>query len=276
MLEGLVDEDVDQYLQETPKIVPLFEIDVAEAVSPYILQPEENDQEPNKEVIRELRQAHEAVEREMAMSQRVKASQMEEVNLGTTDEARPVHITKEMTPDNKMAMITLLKEFRDVFAWSYEDMRRLDPQLYQHQIHLNKDAKPVAQRCYRMNPNYAAKVKEEIDKLLRVGFIRPVKKATWLSPIVVVPKKNGKIRFCVDYRKLNVATVIDAFPLPFMDGVLDAITGHEVYSFLDGFSGYNQVRMHPDHQEKTAFVTKWGVFVVVAMMFRLKTAPAIF
>ena len=276
MLEGLADEEVDQYLQENPKIVPLFEIDVAEAVSPYILQPEENDEEPDKEVIRELRQAQEALEREMVVSQRVKASQLEEVNLGTTEDARPVHIAKEMTPDNKTAMITLLKEFRDVFAWSYEDMRGLDPQLYQHQIHLNKDVKPVAQRRYRMNPNYATKVKEEIDKLLRVGFIRPVKKATWLSPIVVVPKKNGKIRVCVDYRKLNAATVTDAFPLPFTDGVLDAVAGHEVYSFLDGFSGYNQIRMHPDDQEKTAFVTEWGVFVAVVMMFGLKTASATF
>ena len=76
------------------------------------------------------------------------------------------------------------------------------------------DAKPVVQRRYRMNPNYAAKVKEEIDKLLRVGFIRPVKQVTWLSPIVVVPMKNGKIRVCVDYWKLNVAIVTDAFPLP--------------------------------------------------------------
>ena len=104
-----------------------------------------------------------------------------------------------------------------------------------------------------MNPNYAAKVKEEIDKLLR-GFIRPVKQATWLSPIVVVPKKNGKIRVCVDYRKLNATTVMDAFPLPFTDRVLDAVTGHEVYSFLDGFSGYNQIRMRLANEEKTAFV----------------------
>ena len=88
-----------------------------------------------------------------------------------------------------------------------------------------------------MNPNYAAKVKEEIDKLLRLGFIRPVKQTTWLSPIVVVPKKNGKIKVCVDYWKLNAATVMDAFPLPFTDAVLDAVADHEVYSFLDGFSG---------------------------------------
>ena len=125
-------------------------------------------------------------------------------------------------------------------------MRGLDPQLYQHKIHLNKDAKLVAQRRYQMNPNYTAKVKEEIDKLLRVGFIRPVKRATWLSPIEVVPKKNGKIRVCIDYQKLKAEMVTEAFPLPFTDGVLDTVAGHEVYSFLDGFSGYNQIRMHTE------------------------------
>ena len=127
-----------------------------------------------------------------------------------------------------------------------------------------------------MNPNYATRIKEEIDKLLKIGFIRPVKRETWLSPIVVVPKKNGKIRVCVDYRKLNAVTITDAFPLPFTDSVLDVVAGHEMYSFLDGFSGYNQVYMHPDDQEKTTFVTKWGVFVAVVMMFGLKTAPATF
>ena len=86
-----------------------------------------------------------------------------------------------------------------------------------------------------MNPNYVARVKEEIDKLLRVEFIWPVKKATWLSLIVVVPKKNGKIWVCVDYRKLNLATVTDAFPLPFTNGVLDAVASH-VYRFLEGFA----------------------------------------
>ena len=89
-------------------------------------------------------------------------------------------------------------------------------------------------------------MKEEIDILLRVGFIRPVKKATWLSPIVVVPKKKGKIQVSVNYRKLKAATITDAFPLPFTNKVLDAVIGHEIYSFLDGFSGYNQVRMHLD------------------------------
>ena len=87
------------------------------------------------------------------------------------DKPRPVKVAKELPDEEKKAMVALLTDFRDVFAWSYEDMRGLDPQLYQHQIHLSTDAKPVAQRRYRMNPNYAAKIKEEIDKLLRVVFI---------------------------------------------------------------------------------------------------------
>ena len=88
-------------------------------------------------------------------------------------------------------------------------------------------------------PNKDPRVKEEIDKLLKIGFIRPVKRATWLSRIVIVPKKNGKIRVCMDYRKLNVVIVTYAFSLAFTDGVLDVVAGHEMYYFLDGFNGYN-------------------------------------
>ena len=106
-----------------------------------------------------------------------------------------------------------------------------------------------------------SRVTEEIDKLLKIGFIRPVKRATWLSPIIMVSKKNGKIRVCVDYRKLNAITITDTFPLPFTDSVLDAVIGHEMYSFLHGFSVYNQVCMHLDDQEKTTFIAEWGVFV---------------
>ena len=72
---------------------------------------------------------------------------------------------------------------------------------------------------------------------------------------MIVPEKNGKIWVCVDYRKLNAATVTNTFPLPFTDGVLDAVARHEVYSFLDGFSGYNQIWMCPADQENMAFVT---------------------
>ena len=100
---------------------------------------------------------------------------------------------------------------------------------------------------------------------------------SWTTkPLQQTTTENGKIRVCVDYRKPNAATVTDAFPLPFTDGILDAMADHKIYSFLDGFNGYNQVRMHPMDQEKTAFVTEWGVFVAVAIVFGLTTAPATF
>ena len=126
-----------------------------------------------------------------------------------------------------------------------------------------------------MNPNYAAQM-EEIDKLLRVGFIQPIKRATWLSPIVVIPKQSRQIRVCIDYGKLNATTITDSFHLQFTNGVLDVVASHEHYSFLDGFNVYNHIRMHPNNQEKTTFVREWGVFVEVIMMFELKTASATF
>jgi hypothetical protein len=250
MLEGLIEEEADTFLQENPTLVPLYEIDIVKEAEPYQISEEA--------AIVELGRAREALERELAVSQRVRATELEELNLGTMEEPRNVLIAKELDTEFKEQLTHVLRTYKAVFAWSYEDMKGLNPEFYHHMINLAKDAIPVQQRRYRLNPNYAAKVKEEIDKLLWVGFIRPVKRAMWLSSIMVVPKKNGKLRVCMDYRKLNAATIIDAFPLPFMDGILDTVAGHEMYRFLDGFSGYNQIRMAEEDQEKTAFVMEWG------------------
>ena len=202
--------------------------------------------------------------------------ELEDMNLGTTEEPSMVKVSKRLDKDMKEKLQKLLEEFKDVFAWSYKDMKGIDPQFYQHRIDLKEDAIPIRQQRYRMNPNYAKKVKDEIDKLLHVGFIYPIDNVTWLSPIVIVPKKNGALRVCVDYRKLNSATKTNPFPIPFCDAILDAVAGHEMYSFLDGFSGYNQVLMHPDDQAKTTFVTEWGAYASKVMTFGLKNAPATF
>jgi len=100
----------------------------------------------------------------------------------------------------------LFKEFKDVFPWTYKDLKNIPLELAQHKIKLDTSIPPTHQARYILNPNYVAIVKHDINKLLVVGFIQPVKETTWLSPIVVVPKKNGKLRFCVDLRKLNKAT----------------------------------------------------------------------
>ena len=117
------------------------------------------------------------MEREMQVSQRVKTSTLEELNLaGEENEQKTMLIAKDMPPNNKTELVNLLRQNRDVCAWSFEDMKGLDPTFCQHQIHLNKEAKLVQQRRYHLNPNYAVRVKKEIDKLLRFRLIRPVKK----------------------------------------------------------------------------------------------------
>lgn len=127
-----------------------------------------------------------------------------------------------------------------------------------------------------MNPNYAKKVKEEIDNILKAGFIAKVESSDWLFPIVVVPKKNGKLRVCVDYRKLNAQTIKDPFPLPFTDMMLDEVVGHQMYSFMDGYSGYNQLAIALEDWQKTTFITEWGAFMYLVMPFGLCNAPATF
>ena len=91
----------------------------------------------------------------------------------------------------------------------------------------------------RMNLALKDIVKEELQKLLNVNFIYPISDSKWVSPLVVVPKKNQKWRICVDYRELNKATLKDYFPLPFIDQVLDTLAGKKYFSFLNGFSRYN-------------------------------------
>ena len=123
---------------------------------------------------------------------------------------------------------------------------------------------------------YSLMAKEELDKLLRVGFIYVVPYSEWVSPIVMVPKKNGKIQICQDYKKLNAVTKKDYFPLPFTYSILDAVARHECYSLLDGFSGYNQVKIAKEDQLKTTFTTDWGTYAYKVMPFGLCNAPATF
>ena len=124
-------------------------------------------------------------------------------------------------------------------------------------------------------------VKEEIDRLLKAGFIYPVNNSEWLSPIVVAPKKVGvdgkvKIRVCQDFRKLNAAFKKDYFPLPFTDMILDHVFGQECYSFLDRFFGYNQVHIREHDQLKTTFTTEWEMFDFNRMPFGLCNPPGTF
>ncbi len=90
-----------------------------------------------------------------------------------------------------------------------------------------------------MNPNYAIVIKYDINKLLATIFIQPIEEVTWLSPIIIVPMKNGKLKIYVDFKKLNKATKKIPYPLPFSDEILNIVARYEAYSFLDGYSRYH-------------------------------------
>ena len=113
-----------------------------------------------------------------------------------------------------------------------------------------------------------------MKKLLAAGFIKPIQHPRWLSNVVPVKKKNGQIRCCVDFRNLNKACPKDEFPLPNMDLLIDSAAGNAMFSFMDGFSGYNQIQMSSKDAEKTAFCTPIGNFYYSVMPFGLKNAGA--
>ena len=120
-------------------------------------------------------------------------------------------------------------------------------------------------------------VKKELQKLLTVGFIYPISNRKWVPPLVVVPKKvTGKWRICVDFRELNKATLKNYFPLPFIDQALDTLSGKQYFSFLDGYSGYNQILIAPEDQDKTTFTCPWGTFSYQFFPFGLCNAPTTF
>ena len=197
-----------------------------------------------------------------------------EINLGTEDDPKPVFVSALLTEEELPQYKQVLHENKDVFAWGYQDMPGLDPKVAVHRLAVSKDATPVKQSQRRVRPELLPKIEAEIDKLRNSGFIREVKYPVWLANIVVVMKKNGQLRICVDYRDLNKACPKDEFPLPITELLVDATTGFDALSFMDGFSGYNQIKMAPEDEELTAFRTPKGILCYTVMPFGLKNAGA--
>ena len=117
-------------------------------------------------------------------------------------------------------------------------------------------------------------IKDEVQKLIVAKFIREVYYLYWLAYVVMVKKANGKWRMCVDFTDLNKACPKDSYMLPRIDQLVDSTARHKLLSFMDAFSGYNQIRMDEVDQEKTSFVTSQGLFCYKVMPFSLKNAGA--
>ena len=155
-------------------------------------------------------------------------------------------------------------------------MKGIHPDTCIHYINTQEKITLVRQPQRRMNPALKDIVKDELQKLLDADFIYPISDSKWVAPLVIVPKKGGKWRICVDFRELNKATLRDYFPLPFIDQVLDTLSGKQYFSFLNGYSGYNQIRIAPEDQEKTTFTCPWGTYAYKVLPFGLCNALATF
>ncbi|KAI5317091.1 hypothetical protein L3X38_036798 [Prunus dulcis] len=178
---------------------------------------------------------------------------LQEINLGTVDNPKPIFVSALLTPQELEEYTQLLQEYRDVFAWSYQDMPGLDPNVAVHKLGIRDEAQWLKQVPCHFRPELTIQIEIEIDKLIATSFIREVQYPTWLSNIVPVLKRTGALRICVDYRDVNDACPKDEFPLPITKLLVDVITGFGAMSFMDGFSSYNQIKMALADQEKTAF-----------------------
>nr|KYP69301.1 Transposon Ty3-G Gag-Pol polyprotein [Cajanus cajan] len=153
-------------------------------------------------------------------------------------------------------------------------MPGIDPNFICHRLAIHREARPISQKQRKTGDERREAVKAETQKLLNARFIREIKYTTWLANMVMVKKSNGKWRMCFDYTNLNKACPKDAYPLPSIDRLVDGASGYAMLSFLDAYSGYNQILMYPPDEEHTAFITEQANYCYHVMPFGLKNAGA--
>ena len=177
-----------------------------------------------------------------------------------------------MPPREKEELINFLRKNIDVFAWSVYEGLGVDLDFICHHLNINPSVLPKKQPPRCLFKEHSDTVKEEVLKLKQVGAIKEVFYPKWLANTVVVKKKSGKWRMCVDFTDLNKACPKDPFPLPLIDQLMDAIAGHPRMSFLDAFQGHHQIPLARGDQEKTSFITPIGNYYYKVMPFGLKNA----
>ena len=179
---------------------------------------------------------------------------------------------EKLSETEKTQLLSLLLEYHSLFAASTSDLGRTNR--IQHHIDTGSNP-PVRQGVRRISPALRGEVRELLDEMSKKDVIQK-STSPWASPIVLVRKKDGRLRFCVDYRKVNSITRRDAYPLPRVDDTLTTLDGTKWFSTLDMISGYWQVEVAPEDREKTAFCTHEGLYEFKVMPFGLTNAPATF
>jgi hypothetical protein len=176
-------------------------------------------------------------------------------NIGTPEEPKFVNMSKSLTEEQRIGYTDLLREFADVFAWTYEDLKTYDTSVIEHKIPLKEEARPFKQKLRQINPTLLPIMEREVKNLFDAQIIVPLRYSSWVANLVPVRKKSREIRLCVDFRNLNKSSRKDNYPLPNMEHILHRVTGASRISKIDGFFGYNQILVIPEDREKTTFTT---------------------
>ena len=184
------------------------------------------------------------------------------------------YIDSKLVEDLRSLLTHFLRQNKDVFALTQAHMGGIDPAIITHRLNASPYFKPVKQKRKSFVPGRQKAINEEVGKLLHTGAIKEVEYPEWLANVVLVKKASDKWRLCIDFTDVNRACPKDSFPLPRINLIVDATASHELHSFMDTFSGYNQISMDPDDQEKTSFVTGQGTYCYHVMPFGLKSAGA--
>jgi hypothetical protein len=205
----------------------------------------------------------------------------------------PVIISDKLSNDETQRLVATLEKYRSVIDYSLKDLKGISLSLCTHRISMEQDYKHVHEHQRRLNNAMREVVKKEVLKLLEAGVIYPIFNSEWASLVQVVPKKGGMTvicneknelipqltvtcwRMCIGYQKHNKATWKDHFLLPFIDEMLERLANHS-FCYLDGYSSYHQILIHPDDQSKTTFTCSYDTFAYRQMLFALCNTPVSF
>jgi hypothetical protein len=201
--------------------------------------------------------------------------QVKAIDLETGDNSKTTMIGAGLDPKYKDALVSFLRANRDIFVWEPTDMSGVPRRLIEHSLNVDPKATPKRQHLRRFADDRRDAIKKELAKLLAIVFIREVFHPEWLANPVLVRKKNtNEWRMCVDYTDLNNHYPKDPFGLPWIDQFINSTTGCDLLCFLDCYSGYHQIAIKEEDQEKTAFITLLGAYCCTTMSFGLKNAGA--
>jgi hypothetical protein len=195
------------------------------------------------------------------------------------DQATPkqtVIIREDLTSHDEERLLSCLSKNKDIFAWSALDLVGVSRSIIEHSLGIDPSVRPKKQWLRKMSDEKTEAAKAEVHRLLEANFIEPVAYPTWLANVVMVQKKSGKWRMCIDFTSLNKACPKDNFPLPRIDKIVDSAAGCEVMSLLDCFSGYHQIYMKEEDKASTSFITPFGTYCFIRMPEGLKNVGSTF